>query len=100
MDFTTWTTGERFLADGAQFQRRTDAEVDRKAVIARLSVWSPAGPAPRGPRTAAGDVAIQKRLLFSFMDGNQPLRSVSVHTPGAHAAVVGAGLDMDVVGIP
>ena len=33
MDFTTWTTGERFLADGAQFQRRTDAEVDRKAVL-------------------------------------------------------------------
>ena len=33
VDFTTWTTGERFLADGAQFQRRTDAEVDRKAVL-------------------------------------------------------------------
>ena len=33
MDFTTQTTGERFLADGAQFQRRTDAEVDRKAVL-------------------------------------------------------------------
>ena len=35
--------------DGAQFQRPTGAEVDRKAVLARLSVWSPAEPPPKQP---------------------------------------------------
>ena len=36
-------------ADGALIQRPTDAEVDRKAVLARLSVWSPAEPPPKQP---------------------------------------------------
>ncbi len=35
--------------DGAQFQRPTGAEVDRKAALARLSVWSPAEPPPKQP---------------------------------------------------
>ena len=36
-------------ADGAQFQLPTSAKVDRKAVLARLSVWSPAEPSPKQP---------------------------------------------------
>ena len=36
-------------ADGARFQRPTCAKVDMKAVLARLSVWSPAKPSPKQP---------------------------------------------------
>ena len=34
-------------ADGTQIQRPTCAKVDMKAVLARLSVWSPAEPSPK-----------------------------------------------------
>jgi hypothetical protein len=32
VDFTTWTTGERFLADGDLIRRRIGAKADIKAV--------------------------------------------------------------------
>ena len=36
-------------ADGALIQRPADADVIRKKVLARLSVWSPAEPPPKQP---------------------------------------------------
>ena len=37
------------MADGALIQRPTGAEVNRKAALARLSVWSPAESSPKQP---------------------------------------------------
>ena len=90
MDFTTWTTGERFLADGAQFQRRTDAEVDRKAVLARQSDWSPAGPPPKQPdqQPSLPPFAVRLCRSKSARDSRTPHRTKGLR-PEAPALLLG-----------
>ena len=44
-----WADTTDYWADGALIQRPTDVEVDRKAVLAGLAVWSPAEPSPKQP---------------------------------------------------
>ena len=69
-------------ADGTQIQRPTCAKVDMKAVLARLSVWSPAEPSPKQPdqQPLLPPFAVRLHRSKSGADSRTP------SAPLAHAA--------------